>query len=55
MLYMYKTLTIKQMKQVFLLAIAVFFLICDNAEAQLKMDSNGDVGIGSITTTDPAY
>lgn len=42
------------MKQSFLLVVAGFFLICITAEAQLKMDSNGDVGIGSITG-DPAY
>ena len=42
------------MKKVFLLAVAVFLMICNTTEAQLKMDSNGDVGIGSITG-DPAY
>lgn len=43
------------MKNVFLFAIAAFLLLCSTTEAQLKMDSNGDVGIGPITTTDPAY
>lgn len=38
------------MRQVFLFALAVFFLICNTAEAQLKMDSNGDVGIGYMST-----
>jgi len=41
------------MKKVLLFA-ALFFLFGIVAKAQLKMDSNGDVGIGSITG-DPAY
>jgi len=41
------------MKKVLLFA-ALFFLFSIVAKAQLKMDSNGDVGIGSITG-DPAY
>lgn len=42
------------MKKVFLFALGIFFLISYSAEAQLKMDSSGDVGIGSISG-DPAY
>lgn len=42
------------MKKILLLSLSAFFLTFNTAEAQLKMDSNGDVGIGSITG-DPAY
>ena len=42
------------MKKILLFALTSLFLFCITAEAQLKMDSNGDVGIGSITG-DPAY
>lgn len=42
------------MKKVFVFTLVSLFLFCITTEAQLKMDSNGDVGIGSITG-DPAY
>ena len=42
------------MKKVFVFTLALFFLFTNNTEAQLKMDSSGDVGIGSISG-DPAY
>jgi len=50
---MYKTLTISEMKKILLFAFASLFLFCITTEAQLKMDSNGDVGIGPISG-DPA-
>lgn len=37
------------MKNVFPIALAIAFFFISPAEAQLKMDSNGDVGIGNIT------
>ncbi len=42
------------MKKVLLFALATLFLFCITSEAQLKMDSNGDVGIGYMSG-DPAY
>ncbi len=42
------------MKKVLLFAFATLFLFCITSEAQLKMDSNGDVGIGYMSG-DPAY
>ena len=42
------------MKKVFLFALTAFLFICVSSEAQLKMDSNGDVGIGYMSG-DPNY
>jgi len=42
------------MKKVFLFVLATLFLFCISSEAQLKMDSNGDVGIGYMSG-DPNY
>ncbi len=42
------------MKNTFLVTVVGLFVIFSGAQAQLKMDSNGDVGIGSISG-DPAY
>jgi len=47
------TLIISEMKKILFFALASLFLFCNTTEAQFKMDSNGDVGIGYMST-DPA-